>query len=208
MRCHTWIHRWAPLLFVLPLCALSCDINLDGAKKRASLDQGPLPQLSSIPKFSFTNQDGRTFGSTELQGTPYLAAFVFTRCPSICPEVMHRMKEVDIAVKAAKKQLNMLSISVDPENDTPAVLKEYAQKYGANEKNWNLLTGDHKEIAKTAEEGFKLGLSGTIDESKPHLGITHGSHFVLVDGTGTIRGYYRSSEATTPQQIASDLDRL
>lgn len=200
------IHVRASLLVVLSLATLCCDPKIKG--EPAASTAGSLQKLSSIPAFSFTNQDGKAFGSTDLRGTPYLAAFVFTRCPSICPEVMKRMKEVDVAVKAANKRLNMLSISVDPENDTPAVLKEYARKYGADEKNWNLLTGDHAAIAKTAEEGFKVGLSGTIDEGKPHLGITHGSHFVLVDGAGIIREYYRSSETSTPHKVVVDLDRL
>src|SRR5690606_11761517 len=115
---------------------------------------------------------------------------------------------IDAAVKKSGHHLQILSISVDPENDQPEVLRAYAKKFGANVPNWNFLTGDYQMILKTAEQGFKIGLSGKADESKPHLGITHGSHLVLVDGEGQIRGYFRSSEASVPGEIVAALARL
>jgi protein SCO1/2 len=133
---------------------------------------------------------------------------MFTRCPSICPDLTRHMKEVDQAVKAANKKLGLVSISVDPENDTPEVLRAYAKKYGADVDNWAFLTGDFATIARTSEEGFKIALAGKVEEGKPHLGITHGSHLVLVDGSGKIRGYFRSSESETPSAIVAALSQL
>ncbi len=178
------------------------------ALPRGNRPSGKLPHLNSVPAFSLTNQRALNFGSAELKGTPYLVAFVFTRCPSVCPSVMKRMKEVDEAMKKASKKLNLVSISVDPENDTPEVLTAYAKKYGADVPNWTLLTGSHRTILHTAEEGFKVGLAGSIDEKKEHLGITHGSHFVLVDSQGSIRGYYRSSEKGTVSALVHAMDNL
>jgi protein SCO1/2 len=169
---------------------------------------GPLPVLSLVPPFSFTNEDGKPLGSKELAGKPYLVAFMFTRCPSICPELTRRMKTVDEAAKKSKKTLQLVSISVDPENDKPEVLNAYAKKQGADVENWAFLTGDHREIAKTSEEGFKMAFSGQIDETKPHLGITHGSHLILVDQVGQIRGYFRSTEDESVQAILDALSRL
>jgi protein SCO1/2 len=164
--------------------------------------------LHSVPDFSFTNEEAKSFSSSHLRGKPYLAAFMFTRCPSVCPELTRRMKEVDQAVKQAHKTLQLISISVDPENDTPQVLKSYAKKHGADVDNWAFLTGDYATIAKTSEDGFKIALAGKIEEGKPHLGITHGSHLILVDGAGKIRGYFRSSEDETASEIVQALSRL
>ena len=175
---------------------------------RSAPSSGKLPELSRVPEFSFKNQDDKLWGSNELSGKPYLAAFMFTRCPSICPHLTARMKEIDTAAKKSGKTLRLLSISVDPENDSPSVLKAYAKKHGADASNWTFLTGDYKAIARTSEEGFKVGLSGTIDEAKPHLGITHGSHLILVDGKGTIRGYFRSSDDETVTAVIDALKRL
>jgi protein SCO1/2 len=196
------------LLAVLCLALPACDPRSNQSSGVVSKDEGALPRLNPVPEFTLTNQAGRTFGSKDLAGKPYLAAFVFTRCPSVCPKVMARMKQIDTAMKSKNLDLELLSISVDPENDTPEVLTEYARKHGANVSNWTLLTGEHKTILATAEEGFKMGLEGKIDDSKPHLGITHGSHLVLVDKAGTIRGYYRSSDEASVSTLVEDMSRL
>lgn len=202
---------FAPL-FVLCWAALACDREGGSAghalPSADSRDNGPLPVLHAVPDFSLTNEDAKPFGSKELAGKPYLAAFMFTRCPSICPELTQRMKEVDVAVKKANKKLQIVSISVDPENDTPEVLRAYTKKHGADVPNWAFLTGEYETIARTSEDGFKIALAGTIDEGKPHLGITHGSHLILVDSGGKIRGYFRSSEDETTSAIVQALDRL
>jgi protein SCO1 len=207
------LFRW-PLSAIsvsLLLSAVACTDNEGSAGRplnRSAKETGTLPELSRVPEFSFRNQNDQPWGSRELAGKPYLAAFMFTRCPSICPALTARMKEIDAAVKKSGQSLQLISISVDPENDSPPVLKAYANKHGAAEHNWAFLTGDYQAIAKTSEEGFKVGLSGTVDESKPHLGITHGSHLILVDGKGTIRGYFRSSDDETVTAVVDALGRL
>jgi protein SCO1/2 len=200
-----------PLLF---LCfTAGCDRSESGEAGgpiagKSDSDTGPLPSLHQVPPFTLTNQTGRPWGSQELAGKPYLAAFMFTRCPSICPELTARMREVDLAMKRANKELRLVSISVDPETDTPDVLSAYAKKHKAAVDNWYFLTGDSKVIAQTSEEGFKVALAGKVEEGKPHLGITHGSHLVLVDAQGTIRGYFRSSEDETVAKLVAAMDRL
>lgn len=199
-------------LFLSFALALSCSREEESAGHPIappdSANDGALPVIHSVPDFSFRNEDGETFGSKELAGRPYLAAFMFTRCPSICPRLTKRMKEIDSAVKKAGKKLQLVSVSVDPENDSPEVLTAFARKHGADVENWAFLTGDYKTIAKTSEEGFKIGLSGTIEAGKPHLGITHGSHLILVDGSGKIRGYFRSSDDETVTDVVKALNRL
>lgn len=199
------------LTLVAGLCLSACDNengNAAGSVRPASTNSGALPKLGQVPAFTFSNQEGRPFGSKQLHGSPYLAAFMFTRCPTICPELTARMKAVHAAVTAGHGKLQILSISVDPENDTAAVLKKYAKAHGADHPDWNFLTGEYKAIATTAESGFKVGLSGKADESKPHLGITHGSHLILVDAKGQIRAYIRSSDEDVVAQVQQALKRL
>lgn len=168
----------------------------------------PLPELGHVPAFELVSQDGHAFGSRELAGTPYVAAFMFTRCPSICPRVTQNMKKVLRAAQNEGRALRMVSISIDGENDTPPVLRAYAQKFGLDLQAWTLLTGRSEEVSAAAERSFKVGVSGSADAQKPHFGLTHGSHLVLVDGRGEIRGYYASQDDSKLAELVSDLARL
>jgi protein SCO1/2 len=170
--------------------------------------QGPLPDLGQVPDFSLTDQHGARFGSAELRGRPYLAAFMFTRCPTVCPELTARMRGLALAAADAGLQVDLVSFSVDGEHDTPEVLRAYAEKHGARRPEWHFLTGDSSAVAQTAEQGFKIGVTGKYVEDAPHRGITHGSHLVLVDGSGKIRAYYRSSEPTLNADVLAGLRAL
>ena len=205
----SWL-RPGYVLLSATLCSISaCDEKESPtAERQVAEHDAALPKLSQVPEFSLTDEEGRAFGSRQLRGAPYLAAFMFTRCPTICPELTARMKQVRDAVLAENANLQLVSISVDPENDTPAVLKAYAKKHQADHPDWAFLTGDYKTIAETSEQGFKVGLSGKADESKPDLGITHGSHLVLVDANGNIRGYFRSSDDKSVNEIVAALKNL
>ncbi|HSC85768.1 MAG TPA: SCO family protein [Polyangiaceae bacterium] len=166
----------------------------------------PLPDLGEISQLDLLDQDGKPFSAASLRGRPHLAAFFFTRCPSICPRLTARMKEVRARTDA--RELTLVGISVDPENDTPEVLRAYAQKYGIDTHSWSLLTGPYRAIADVAENGFRIGLAGQADASKPDFGITHGSHLILLDARGHIRGYYRSFDDDVVDRLVADLPRL
>jgi len=97
---------------------------------------------------------------------------------------------------------------VDPENDTPQVLRQFATQYGADTRTWSFLTGDNSVIRNAAEQGFKIGVEGTLRAGAEHMGITHGTHLVLLDGSRSIRGYYQSSEPAKLQQLLEDAAAL
>lgn len=168
----------------------------------------PLPHLGHVPEFSLVDQDGRAFSASRLLGQPHLVSFMFTRCPSICPAVTKKKKAILELVRARGKRLSLVSISIDGDNDTPPVLRAYAAKYGLDLSAWSLLTGDAAEVAAHAEQSFKIAVSGRPDASKADFGLTHGSHLVLVDAAGDIRGYYGSMDEGTPERLLDDLDRL
>jgi protein SCO1/2 len=167
-----------------------------------------LPKYGQVPAFSFTNQEGRPVSARSLRGKTWVAAFMFTRCPTICPALTKAMKGVQDAAKARGVQLDLVSFSVDPDNDKPEVLLRYAVEHGADLSTWSFLTGDFSAMRKTSEDGFKLAVAGGADPGRDHFGITHGSHLVLVDPTLSIRGYYRSSEAEALTRLVDDAARL
>lgn len=118
------------------------------------------------------------------------------------------MRDVGNAAAGANLGLHLVSFSVDGEHDTPPVLRAYAEKHHLAAPLHVLLTGDSKDIAEQAERDFKIAVQGTIDLKAEHLGITHGSHLVLVDQTGRIRGYFRSSDDEAMAQLMIAIKQL
>ncbi len=167
-----------------------------------------LPVLGALTPFALQNQEGRSSGSAELKGKVWVASFFFTRCPTICPRLIAAMRELQQKAIAAGTKLELVSFSVDPENDTPPVLKAYAAKHGADLHSWTFLTGDSKVIEKTAVDGFKLALERNPDAGAEHGGILHGSHLALVDERLAIRGYYRSEDADQRELLLADANKL
>jgi protein SCO1/2 len=188
-----------------PLAALALALSLFAA---ACTSQEPLPRLGQVPTFSLVDQNGDVYASSRLLGAPHLVSFMFTRCPSICPRVLERKKEILALARAKGKSLGLVSISIDGENDTPLVLRAYAKKHALDLTAWSLLTGEATDVRTHAENSFKIAVSGEADASKADYGLSHGSHLVLVDGAGAIRGYYASMDAETPARLIADLDRL
>jgi protein SCO1/2 len=167
-----------------------------------------LPRYGDVPAFSFTSQEGRPVSAESLRGKTWVAAFMFTRCPSICPALTRAMKGVQDDAKARGVPLTLVRFSVDPANDTPEVLARYAVEHDADLSTWSFLTGDFSAMRRTSEDGFKLAVAGGADPGGDHFGITHGSHLVLVDPTLSIRGYYRSSEPEALTRLVDDAARL
>lgn len=168
----------------------------------------PLPELGNVPSFSLESEESKPFGSRDLAGHVWAVAFMFTRCPTVCPRVTRFMRKVQSAAKAQRVGLTLVSISVDPDNDTPVVLKEYAQRFHADRASWKFLTGDFESIKKTSEDGFKLALEGRADPKARDFGIVHGSHLVLVDQRSKIRGYYRTEDEAEAARLLADAKRL
>jgi len=163
-----------------------------------------LPDLGGVPPFAMADQAGKPFTNETVRGKPWAAAFVFTRCPSVCPRVTKVMREVQVRAKDAKVDLRLVSFSVDPDNDTPEVLRRYATEYGADLATWSFVTGDSKSVRETAEKGFKIAVEGSPDPSKADFGLTHGTQLVLVDPEMRIRGYYTTADEQARQNLVND----
>jgi len=191
---------------VFAICALlmGLSITLAGCSRRAE----PLPDLGRVGAFSLVDQRGAAVSADTLRGKVWVAAFFFTRCPTICPRITRRMRALQIAAAEKAPALSLVSFSVDPENDTPPVLLAYAQRYDVDAKNWSLLTGDSDVVKRTVVDGFKLALDGKADPAAENGGIIHGSHLVLVDRSLVIRGYYRTDDDEDMARLLADAARL
>jgi protein SCO1/2 len=152
----------------------------------------PLPVLSTLPAFSLHDQDGRPYGSAELRGHVWVASFIFTRCPTICPAITSRMAKIQKRARGIENGFRLVSFSVDPAYDTPARLTEFARRHRASPRMWKFLTGPLDHMKSTVEDGLKIAM-GEPQGEQDFASLFHGTHFVLVDQQGRIRGYYDSS---------------
>lgn len=175
---------------------------------RSSLErtQSELPVIAQVPEFSLTDRDGEIFSSQALLGRPWVADFVFTRCQVSCPVMTVRMAELKPQLPPG---VQLVSVSVDPEHDTPEVLAAYAEKYEAGD-DWHFLTGSREVIYPLIRGGFKLGVQPADPEEEGSSAepITHSTRFVLVDAQGGIRGYYDAFDKAALGRLLRDVRRL
>ena len=152
----------------------------------------PLPVLGNVGAFSLVDSDGRAFGAEQLRGTATIVSFFFTRCPSICPLLMHAVKGVQNEIAASgERSVRLLSVTADPEYDTPERLRDYGKALGVDPARWALVTGDPAEIRRLATVGFHVAIGDSAPAGGPGpLDIAHTGKLVLVDPHGAIRGYY------------------
>jgi len=168
----------------------------------------PPTVLDPVPAFSMTNRDGRAVRLRDLAGKPWIADFVFTRCPASCPLMTARMARLDREL-AGDHDVKLVSFSVDPDHDTPAVLARYAASFQAPPR-WLFLTGTVAEIHRLSRDGFKLAVDipKAGDAGNPQEPILHSTRFVLVDGQGRIRGYYDGFDEEAMARLQRDLKTL
>jgi len=166
-----------------------------------------LPVLGRVADFALVDQASAPVSRAALAGEPWVANFIFTRCPSVCPRLTERMRAVQALARRHDAALRLVTFSVDPEHDGPNVLKSYADAYGADQTTWKFLTGSEASIEEIARS-FSVAVAGKADPGKSDFGIMHSGHLILVDGRGRIRGYYPSSEEGVEKKILVDLKRL
>ncbi len=139
-----------------------------------------------IPDFTFVNQEGNPVGKTQMEGKITIVDFFFTSCPSICPVMSQEMERVNDMFRD-EPRVQILSISIDPEFDTPEILKEYADDHNAVAGKWDFLSGGKLETYQLAKCGFVIP---ALDGNGVPDDFAHSDKFTLVDEKGRIRGYY------------------
>lgn len=158
-----------------------------------------------VGDFEYTNQEGETFSSTELEGEIWVADIIYTECTTECPLMTFNMQELQKRAADEGLDVQFVSFSIDPEVDTPEVLKEYGKKFNADFSNWNFLTGYAiEDIKEFAQNSFK-----TIADNDPGSGsIIHTTPFYLVDKEGKVAQAYPGKVDVPYDQIIEDIKVL
>ncbi len=193
---------WKTTLLLIPLVTLAVLLCLRNAEVTA-LRRRSISAYGTVPGFQLTNQNGQPFGSAQLSGKIWIADFIYTTCPGPCPMISSRMSELQKPLQ--KTDVHLVSFSVNPEKDTPEVLRGYADKLQAEPGRWDFVTGAKSAIYKLSHDGFKLAVSDGRDAQ----GIpVHSTRMVLVDRHGQIRGYYDATEPEAITKLLADTNHL
>lgn len=216
------------LLGGLLLCATACGAPSSDAPPRQALEAAPavtLPfydeatftprwldpeqvnpsEFHAIADFSLTNQHNETVTGDDLSGRVYVVNFFFATCAGICRAMNRNMKRIQDAYSGAE-DVALLSHSVTPDEDTPAVLANYAREFECTRGQWHLLTGPKSEIYALGRQSYFIEQDAAKTGSDD--AFIHSENFVLVDGNGHIRGIYNGLNRVEVDQLIGDIARL
>jgi protein SCO1 len=184
---------------LLLVFALLTSPTLVQAHEAAHQEEQRLPTIGAAPDFALTSQDGAEVTLTALRGKVVAVTFIYTWCPDVCPMLTDKMARVqdelgpDFGSKVA-----FVSITVDPERDTPEVLKEYAEAFHANFAGWSFLTGEPAAVREVARR-YGVAVAPAVDDQVDHTLLT-----TLVDRHGMMRVQYLGYRFD-PQEFSHDL---
>jgi protein SCO1 len=175
----------------------------------ACQQQPALDVYGTAPAFTLTDQSGTAFDSTVLQGKVTLLDFVYTHCTDACPVLSATFAQAQRRLTDEKligSRVMLVSLSVDPDHDTPPVLAEYAQRFKADTESWKFLTGDWDQVFDVVT-GFKVATR----PPRPPAGapapggteLTHSTRIVLIDAQGLVRGYLDGQDATADDLVSA-----
>ncbi len=164
----------------------------------------PLDDFGPVPEFSLVDQTHSPVTRADLVGHPWVADFMFTSCPDICPTLSARL--AGIATRYAEAEsLRIVSFSVDPATDTPPKLAEYAARFGARHPTWRFLTGDVAEMKRVVTDGFKLLMEREPPADGKVANVLHGDRFIVVDARGHLRAY---ADPKVPGELEATIDKV
>ena len=169
-----------------------------GVVEQADRSRDQIPEYGAVPEFTFTERFGQPFGLTNMRGKINVVDFIFTSCRGACPTMCAEMRELH-DLYAHSDLVQFVSIDVDPENDTPDVMREFLADYGVTDTRWNFLRAPMEDIQALAEGGFHV--------SSDFPGM-HSTRFILVDPDGQIRGYYEHTDASAIDRLKADIQTL
>lgn len=199
--------KYTTLICLIACTLFSCgtkELPIYGRKTEVINGSDTVYQNYTVPAFSFENQDGKNVTNESLKGKIYCTDFFFTTCRSICPTVNGNLVKVQEAFNG-NNDVRFLSHTLDPESDTKEILKDYANKMGADLATWDFVTGDESTIYEFAEKHYFI----TAKKDEAVLdGIDHSGRVILVDKKGRIRGYYDFTEDENVELLVDDIKLL
>lgn len=157
-----------------------------------------------VKNISFTNQLGQRVSLDDARGKVLVLNFFFTRCPSICPGLARNMKKLQDTFIKNPDIVQFISISVDPEHDSTAQLRKFAERFGANHDNWWFVNGEKKEVYDFAFNEIKASIADT----KVDTAFIHTENFFLLDSNRVVRGWYNGFDTVKLAQLAGDIPTL
>jgi len=166
-----------------------------------------LPVLGQVSDFTLTNQNGRAVSLADLRGHVWVADIIFTRCAGPCPRMTRQMKELEKALPAGS-DTKLVTLTTDPDYDTPAILKTYSERFSADLSRWTFLTGTKPEIRKLGINSLKLAAVEKSPEEResPNDLFIHATLFVVVDRKGQLRGVFETTgEGIDPKQVQAKI---
>ncbi len=161
----------------------------------------------TVEEFHYTDHRGEQLSNEDLEGTPWLATFVFTNCETVCPPMTFNMADLQKDLESnGLSDYKIVAFSVDPNEDTPEKMQEYLSHYPiSDESKWHLLTGySQDEIAEFATENFKSLVKNDPNSDQ----VIHGTSFYLVDQKGEVVGNYDGFEQVPTEKIIKDMQEL
>lgn len=171
-------------------------VTVDATEVENMLPSHPPEDEEWLSRFELTERSGKTVKSEQLLGQPYVVSFFFSTCPSICVQQNQKLKELQEKFEGAG--VRFVAISVDPETDTPEVLREYAARFGADENQWLFMTGDLTYIRRIGAEIYRQ----PVDQK------FHSERFVLVDPKGEIEGFYSWPEKHQFEKLKETITQM
>ena len=164
-----------------------------------SCSREPLPILGEIPSFELIDNYGEPFTEEYIEGKIWVADLIFTTCAGPCPIMSTEMRSVH-KTYLENENIRMVTITVNPDYDTPEVLTEYGKRYNADFTKWHFLTGVYEKIQNLIANGFKMG---DLEEI-----VFHSTRFALIDPDMNIRGYYMGTESEDVKKLMGDIKKL
>lgn len=182
-------------LFILAVILIGSAVYM----KWSAENTEELPLFGELPEFQFMDHNKASFGKNELLGKISVVDFIFTRCKGPCPIMAVNMGQL-YRECAADDRIQFVSISVEPEYDTPEVLTQYADEQGVNDSRWRFLNASIEQVVELSVVGFKLAADD--------LPGAHTTRFVLLDSLARIRGYYSGTDSASVAIILADIAKL
>jgi protein SCO1/2 len=178
---------------ILTLIILLLGWYLAQLKFRVALGS-PLPVIGAVKDFKLTAQNGKPVTLQDLRGRVWVADIIFTRCAGPCPEMTRQMRALQQSLPSGSRAM-LVTLTTDPDFDTPPVLKKYAERFGADEANWLFLTGSKAGIAGLAVDSLKLTTVEKTPDTRenPQDLFIHSTIFVVVDKQARLRGVFETT---------------
>ena len=185
-------------------------INRSGSGGSGAPSTAPLPVLRTISSMDLVDQEGEPVNLQTFRGQPWFANIIFTRCPGPCARMTQKMRQLQEALPAEASEVQLVSLTTDPDFDTPEVLSQYARKFQADTRSWKFLTGTKEEIVRVSTQEWLLVMleKGEAERESPNDIFLHSTLTVLMDRLGRIRGTYEILEEGQLDEALADLQRL